>query len=622
MGRLGALLSPFEPFPNESLRIFAFTRLDMRLATFAIVLLALAASAPAQEGADALLARGAALIQSKPAEAVKLLQQAVRLDPERGELRFQLGLAYHAIGDEADAENELREAVGRMPDSASAHNYLGIALFQLGNAKAALEEFRAATRLAPNDPNAHFNLGEALARTGDSSHAVEELRAASGLAPGDGGLARLVKVVETALTAPESTIKVDVRQVLVPVVVVDKEGHHVTGLSQADFKVFEDGLEQKITAFSAESSGLPQADITPTAGTPREPVAASAPARQTAPVQPPARRTYLIVIDTLHASFNNFTAAREALEKLFQQEHSEGSQYVLIAIGTSSQMVVNTTPDPAAVLAVLQSKKFQKIFLDGQQGGLRGEMERYQRDLNETRSVCDLYAKTGEMLFRSKCETGKARVPTEAEQIAELDRTLTVGFLRQFRALVMQLARARDRRTIVLVSDGFQIVPGREAYDLLSAYFPEIRGYSQRATERMQSEFEPILQVAAKSNIKIDTIDSRGLYGQKAFDASSSANPVSVDGAVGRVERNVAAADGNTLMEIAEATGGTAFHDNNDLFHGLQRAFADGREYYTIAYVSGNANLDGKFRAITVRVPGKNVVVNAKKGYWGEPAAQ
>jgi VWFA-related protein len=137
------------------------------------------------------------------------------------------------------------------------------------------------------------------------------------------------------------------------------------------------------------------------------------------------------------------------------------------------------------------------------------------------------------------------------------------------------------------------------------------------APVRMQDEFEPILQLAAKSNITVDTIDSRGLYGQRTFDASNSRISRKVDGAVGRVERNADAAQGNTLAEIAEATGGTAFHDSNNLLDGLQRAFADGRDYYTIAYVSGNASLDGKFRAITVRVRGRDVVVNAKRGYWG-----
>jgi VWFA-related protein len=607
------------------------------LAIFGGVFFALAASASAQNStadATALLARGVQLIESKPAEAVKLLQQAIRLDPELPTLHYELGLALHAIGDEADAEPELREAASRTPDSAAAHNYLGIVLFQMGDAKAALDEFRAAAKLAPQDPNAHFNLGEALARTGDGNSAVEELRVAAGLAPGDAGLARLLKAVETAPAEPGSTIKVDVRQVLVPVVVTDREGHHMTGLKQADFRVFEDGVEQKIAGFSVESSGLPQTGIPPESE-PSTAAPAVLPATATSAATPPAaspqapRRTYMILIDTLHASFTNFVSAREALVKLFQQEHSAGSQYVVVSLGVSAEMVLNVTSDPAAVLAVFQSKRFQKIFLDGQQGGPKTEMERFRRDLTDTRYACDLAPTDG--VFKVKCASGIQRAQPQAQAIAELERTLTVGFLRQFRSLVAQLARARDRRTIVLISDGFQIEPGREAMDLVNAFFPpashclapaDVFCPPNQMPFTSRDEFEPILRLAAASNVTIDTIDSRGLYGQRAFDASNPGNPVSVDGAIGRAERGMDAANGDTLAEIAEATGGTAFHDNNDLFAGLQRAFADGRDYYTIAYVSGNANFDGKFRAITVKVRDPKAVVNAKRGYWAAPAAQ
>jgi len=554
------------------------------------LLFGLAGASPQNSTADAneLLARGIQLTSSKPADAVKVLQQALRLAPDLPTLRYRLGLAYHAIGDEADAEPELREAVGRAPDSADAHNYLGIVLFQMGAAKAALEEFRVVAKLAPKDPNAHFNLGEALARTGDSHGALDELRIAAGLTPSDAGLARLVKVVETAL-APENTIKVDVRQVLVPTVVTDREGHHVTGLTQSDFRVFEDGVEQKITGFSVESTEEPQVPARSEAAKAAPIPSSSPPAAST---HAPVRRTYMICIDTLHASFNNFVAAREALAKLFQTERSQDSQYgdsqyVVVALGASAEMVLNVTRDPSVVLAVFQSKRMQKIFLDGQMGGLNAEMERFRRDLEETREACD---HPEDQLLRAKCQAGILRANQEKAQIAELDRTLTIGFLREFRALVSQLARARDRRTVVLISDGFGIDPGREAYELVDAF-----GLASlnvlRSPVRMQDEFEPILQLAARSNITVDTIDSRGLYGQRSYDASSPGVSRKVDGAVGRVERNADAAKGNTLAEIAEATGGTAFHDSNDLLGGLQRAFADGRDYYTIAYVSGNATL-------------------------------
>ena len=171
-------------------------RLSLRPIIFAILLSALTAAA--QTSAADLLARGTPLIATKPAEAVKLLQLAVQLDPDLPGLHYQLGLAYHAIGDEADAAVELREAVKGAPESPAARNYLGIALFASGDAKAALAEFRAAARLAPKDPNAHFNLGEAMARTGDSADAIEELRVASQLAPADAGLARLLTSVKAA----------------------------------------------------------------------------------------------------------------------------------------------------------------------------------------------------------------------------------------------------------------------------------------------------------------------------------------------------------------------------------------------------------------------------------------
>lgn len=581
-----------------------------------IVGLTLAASLWSQENPGELLARGERLISSRPAEAVKLLQQALRLNPSLPALRYQLGLAYHAIGDEADAEVELREAVKIAP-SAAAHNYLGIVLFQMGDAKASLEEFREAVKLAPKDPNAHFNLGEALARTGDRDHAVEELRTASTLTPEDAGLARLLNVVESKL-AP-NTIKVAVRQVLVPVVVTDRDGHPVTGLTQKDFRVFEDGVEQKISGFNVESS-----DGTGLAVVAKSETRRAAP---TAAANAPAgvRRTYLICIDTLHASFKNFEAIRASLVKLFQEERLGDSQYVVVALGTSAQMVVNVTPDPASVLAVFESKRMQKIFLDGQQGGLNAEMERFRRDLVQTRQACDLVAQ--DKLFQGKCESGMLRANLMAAEIAELERTLTAGFLRGFGGLISQLARARDRRTVVLISDGFGIEPGREAYSLVDAYFPIASHCLVPATvncpptgrmtaSRMQEEFEPILRIAAQSNVTIDTIDSRGLYGQAAFDATNPGNPLSVDGAVGRVERGEATSAGNTLAEIAEATGGTAFHDNNNLLTGLQRAFADAREYYTLAYAPENENLDGRFRSITVQVRERGATVKAKRGYW------
>jgi len=401
---------------------------------------------------------------------------------------------------------------------------------------------------------------------------------------------------------PSPTIKVDVRQVLVPLVVTDKEGHHLTGLTRADFKAFEDGVEQTITAFSAQSSGLATVD---SAAARAEPLPGTIP--DTSGPRP-ARRTYLIVIDTLHTAFPNFVHLREALKKLFREEQAGDSQYGVMAMARSLQIVQNTTQDPAAVLKAIESRDFQKVLQGSQQSQLKNELDRFRQALDEARAACDRRD--------MDCDPKRRFLPPQANAIAEFDRNLTTAYLRQFRFLIEQLTHTTGRRTVVLISDGFSLSPGKAALEYLAAYFPENRSAALQANERMQDEFEPVVRLAAANNIPIYTIDSRGLYTNEYFDASNRGSTPRMGPAVQTIISDVALSEGDTLAEMANATGGTVYHKSNDLLTGLKRAFADGREYYTLAYVSTNANLDGKFRAIRIEVRDRKAVVNAKRGYW------
>jgi len=104
----------------------------------------------------------------------------------------------------------------------------------------------------------------------------------------------------------------------------------------------------------------------------------------------------------------------------------------------------------------------------------------------------------------------------QASGLANQERTYTVAFLEQFRHIVEALARGTGRRTIVLCSDGFQLVPGQELLALLRAAFPGSRS-PNLVIERM-NDLEPVLHMAANHNIPVYTIDSRGLYTQGYFD--------------------------------------------------------------------------------------------------------
>ena len=508
------------------------------------------------------LAKGiAALAAGKPEDAQVLLLDAAPRLVDRVEPGYYLGLAFYRTHDLAEAEKQFRETVRRAPNLAVAHNNLGAVLMERGDKAGALAEAQEALRLDPENSKLRANL-ERVTQPADASNV---------------------------------TIKVDVRQVLVPVVVTDKEGHHVTGLAQADFKVFEDGVEQKITGFASE-----RADIATSASAGQSGTAA---ATTSAPEKLLAKgRTYVICLDMMHASFGNFVNVREALRKLFREEQAGDSQYAVIALGRRLQVLQNTTSDPAKVLEVFAESNFKNIY---QSGDSKLDIDQYERDLQEARAACDAGAAT--------CYPLKISLPSRARTLAEQERLKTRQFLEEVRSVVEQLARTNGRRTLILMSDGFSLMPAKAPFELLEAYFPDLR--SLESLERMQDSIEPVFKLAVKANVPIYTIDSRGLYTSPTLDASRSVN-LSAITQVDRVVNSIAQDAGQTLSEIAAETGGKFFQNSNDLSIGLKKAFADGREYYMLAYVSSNETEDGKFRKIEVRVKDNKASVSAKHGYW------
>ncbi len=57
-----------------------------------------------------------------------------------------------------------------------------------------------------------------------------------------------------AVTAPSAPIRVQVNEVIVPVTVTDDKGRFVSNLDKGDFRIFDEGKEQKIDYFSRDRS--------------------------------------------------------------------------------------------------------------------------------------------------------------------------------------------------------------------------------------------------------------------------------------------------------------------------------------------------------------------------------
>jgi VWFA-related protein len=567
---------------------------------------------PAERDALEQLGAGAVAVDANNAAgAVAPLREALRLDATLAPAHYHLARALQETGDTTGAEIEARAALSGMGDVAAAHNLLARLLMDRGAAEKAAAEMRETVRLAPGDANAHANLAGVLEASGDRAGALAELRRAVELAPTNEVLkARLSAMTaaspQRAANGNEPVIRVDVRQVLVPVLALDKSGHNVSDLKQSDFRVLENGVEQTITSFRVETSGPAVVETVPKLSAANE--AEAKPAAPAPATVARLRHTYLLVVDSLHADFANLHYIREALRKFFASEPPGDSQYCLIALGESMTIIQNLTRDPAAVLASLDDKAFYKMYSGSRKVTGASTLSEFVRHLEDIRRKVD----SNDPIAITEMK----ELPADADRFGYAERDGMKAFLSGLRSLVSQLSAGREHRTLVLMSEGFQLAPGHDAWEMLRAYFPELPKTSLGGLERMQSEFDSVVKVAARSNVVINTIDSRGLYAPSWVDASSPGTNPRVVPAVMAAMTSTQTEAGLTLGEFAAATGGTSYENSNDLLAGIRKAVADGRNYYTLGYVSTNAAMDGKFRNITVAVKGRKVTLKTKRGYW------
>jgi VWFA-related protein len=230
-------------------------------------------------------------------------------------------------------------------------------------------------------------------------------------------------------------------------------------------------------------------------------------------------------------------------------------------------------------------------------------MSEYMADLIVNQSDLDaLGAATKEA---ANCAFGgMATTPAEMERAEEVAKSVarellsagsatnqnTINILQQ---VVHRAAAAPGSRSIVLLSPGFLTLT------------PETR----------QSLVE-LVDYAIRANIVVHTLDVRGLYIVAASgNETHPANPVLKFG----LDRDAALTQSDVMAELAYGTGGTFFHNNNDLNEGFRRT-AEAPDYLYVLGFSPQ-KLDGKFHKLKVKLAAsEKLTVQAREGYYALPA--
>ena len=130
-----------------------------------------------------------------------------------------------------------------------------------------------------------------------------------------------------------------------------------------------------------------------------------------------------------------------------------------------------------------------------------------------------------------------------------------------------------------------------------------------------------LMERAIRANVTINSLDARGLYipGPEA-DASQHQPGTSGAGTISKsqYQRDSALANEDVMAELADATGGTFFHNNNDLREGLKRLAAQPDFIYVLGFSPQNLKFDGSFHQlkVTLKNPaGAGYTLQARRGY-------
>jgi VWFA-related protein len=405
---------------------------------------------------------------------------------------------------------------------------------------------------------------------------------------------------EMASRDAPATFSAKVNLVMVPVVVRDGKGKAIGTLQKEDFQLFDKGKPQVISRFSVEKAGenLIPAEVAADAAAIDKSLASGTPA---API---AQRFVLYLFDDVHTSMADLIQARIAADKHLTETLDPAARAGIFT--TSGQNNVDFTDDRVKLHEALMKLMSRPTL--GPPGSECPDLSYYMADLIQNKNdTIALQAAAQEVL--ASCDPPPPGPITPAtQQMAEsisratASRVLSVG--------------ERDTRLAFTVLEGairrLAAAPGDRALILVSAGF--------FLTDEMRPEETDIMDRAIRANVRISSLNARGLYaivpGGDASTPSSAGGPA-VTIVKDRYRSESALAEEDVLAELADATGGRYFHNSNDLKAGFELLAAAPEFVYVLGFSPQNLKLDGGYHALKVKLAtARGLDLQARRGYY------
>jgi VWFA-related protein len=134
-----------------------------------------------------------------------------------------------------------------------------------------------------------------------------------------------------------------------------------------------------------------------------------------------------------------------------------------------------------------------------------------------------------------------------------------------------------------------------------------------------QAQLHATVNAAIRAGVQFWPIDARGLMASAPLGDATRGSPggqgMYTGASAGAFTSNFQRSQ-DTLYSIAADTGGKALLDNNDLGKGMENAERSESSYYIVGYYTTNDKLDGKFRRIKISLNDQTAKLEFRQGYF------
>jgi len=358
------------------------------------------------------------------------------------------------------------------------------------------------------------------------------------------------------------TLQVNTQLVVETVIVKDKDGKTIEGLTEKDFVVTEDNVPQTISVFQFQRLDDTPAPVQP----PAEPALTTPPAQ----VQPAQNTTPVAASSPVRYQ------DRRLLVLYFDMANTAPPDQLRSFVAADKFIRSNmTTPDLFAIM----------IFKSGVVSLLQ--------DFTDNRDA--LLTTLAKLMYPD--EDDQDPVGTFGQAGGEFNLFNTDRQLAALQTAVNMLRSINQQKSLVYFASGLRL-----------------NGLDN------QAQLRATVNAAIRSNVSFFPVDARGLVATAPLGDANRPSP----GGLGMFTGSTAMAlvsnfqrSQDTLYALAADTGGKAMLDNNDLGAGIRQAQQAITSYYIIGYYPTNTNLDGKFRRIKITLKETpNAKVDYRQGYF------